>query len=72
MTLASLCEFLALAEPEIVVWLYFEGNDLVELEEESKVDILNQYLTTGQPVQNLVQRQREVDSLIAEYHDRKW
>ena len=42
--LATLKEYLPLYRPKIVLWFYFEGNDLNDLQTEKKSDILMRYL----------------------------
>lgn len=48
-----------------VLWLYYEGNDLVNLEDEKKNNILVNYLKDLDFTQNLKLKQNEIDSLIS-------
>jgi len=45
--LATLAEFAAVRAPKIVLWFYYEGNDLVDLQIERKSALLSRYLTAG-------------------------
>jgi hypothetical protein len=60
--LAALGEYAAPHRPAWVVWLYFAGNDLFNLEyEELRVEALHRYLEDGFS-QHLIERQEEVDA----------
>jgi hypothetical protein len=66
--LATLVEYSAPLEPPIVLWLYFEGNDLKNLEDEMQSETLRQYLREGFS-QNLVARQAQIDSVLRQLSD---
>lgn len=66
-------EYVKAARPKTVVWLYFEGNDIDDLEEELAIPILNKYLQKGFS-QNLINRQDEIDEKLRDseknyYHE---
>lgn len=46
-----------------ILWLYFEGNDLIDLKSEIKNDILMQYLKTTNFKQNLKMNQAKIDEI---------
>lgn len=46
-----------------ILWLYFEGNDLIDLKSEIKNDILMQYLKTTNFKQNLKINQAKIDEI---------
>ncbi|MFA4903193.1 MAG: hypothetical protein WC600_10670 [Desulfobaccales bacterium] len=56
-------EYVKVVRPKTVMWLYFEGNDLDDLEEELTIPILNKYLKDGFS-QNLINRQDEIDEKL--------
>lgn len=60
LTLATLSEYLPELRPRIVLWFYFEGNDLTDLQGERKSLLLGNYLRDGfrQPA---LARQEEID-----------
>lgn len=60
---ASLREYL---KPNVkkVLWFYYEDNDFIDLNEEIKNNILNNYLNDLTFSQNLKSKQEEIDSLI--------
>lgn len=58
--LATLREYLEDVRPRIVVWVYYEGNDLHNLYDEWKSPLLRSYLKRGFK-QGLAARQHEVD-----------
>jgi hypothetical protein len=59
--LATLREYLEDARPRIVVWVYYEGNDLDNLHDEWKSHLLRSYLNRGFR-QGLAERQHDIDS----------
>jgi hypothetical protein len=61
---ATLKEYLAPFEPKIVLWFYFEGNDLEDLRGELRSGLLRQYLTEGFEQHDLA-RQESVDAAIS-------
>lgn len=62
--LATLKEYLPQFEPKIVLWFYFEGNDLEDLQTERRSGLLRQYLTEGFEQHDLA-RQESVDAAIS-------
>lgn len=70
MELATLKEYAAPLGPRIVLWLYYEGNDLEDLLVEERKPTLKAYLDPDF-TQHLLQRQQEIDSALADYVERK-
>ena len=66
MMLATLEEYAAPLEPRIVLWFYFEGNDLAELDQEKRSGLLMAYLGQGFG-QNLLSMQPEIDRKLEEF-----
>lgn len=64
--LAVLREYVAPFTPETVVWWYFEGNDLLEIQTEKNDPFIAQYLNRDF-TQNLLERQDEVDAIRQQY-----
>lgn len=64
--LASLKEYAQRFRPKIVLWFYYEGNDLKDMENERKSQLLRRYMT-GAWSQNLLDRQGEIDQALMEY-----
>ena len=64
--LATLREYGAALEPEFVVWSFFSGNDLADLERERDRSDLVAYLDPDHR-QGLSRRQTEVDALLRAY-----
>jgi len=60
---ATLKEFLN-KKPKKILWLYFEGNDLSDLNFELENEILNNYLLDENFSQNIILKQNQVDKLI--------
>jgi len=58
--LATLVEYGLPLKPKMVLWVYFEGNDLAGVNHEHRAPILKRYFTPSYS-QNLVNRQKEVD-----------
>lgn len=63
-TLATLTEYARPLRPSIVYWLYFEGNDLLDLSARLDDPLLARYLADAKFSQNLISRQHEVDDII--------
>ena len=61
---ATLREFLYLKKVKRVIWFFSEGNDLKELNEELKHQILKKYLDDKNFSQNLVKKKNEVQKLL--------
>jgi hypothetical protein len=64
--LATLKEYLSPFQPRIILWFYYEGNDLEDLHAEQDVPLLRSYLT-GQFQQGLVSKQAAIDSALSGY-----
>jgi len=65
-TLATIKEYLAPLQPRVVLWLYFEGNDLYDLDREKGSARLLRYLEPGH-AQDLLAAQDEVDRELRAY-----
>ncbi len=64
--LATLKEYAAPIKPRLVLWLYYEGNDLADLETEAQNPRLMDYLRTDYS-QDLFNRQAEIDGALTNY-----
>jgi hypothetical protein len=64
--LAQIKEYLPAFKPKIVLWFYYEGNDLSNLKIEQQSRLLRRYLEDGF-TQNLLDRQADIDRAITEY-----
>ena len=47
-----------------VLWLYYEGNDLIDLSKEKKDPILEKYLIDTSFVQNLKNNQKKINNIV--------
>ncbi len=65
--LATLREYAEIVKPKVVLWFYFEGNDLGDLRRESQNSILTQYLANKEFSQGLLNRQSAIDRALALY-----
>ena len=63
--LAQIKEYLPARKPKIVLWFYYEGNDLTNLNAEKRSTLLRHYLENGF-TQNLVDRQADIDRVLSE------
>jgi len=63
--LASVVEYGKIINPKIIIWFYFEGNDLDGLDSEFKVSSLKNYLKANYS-QNLILKQNFIDQKIKE------
>jgi hypothetical protein len=63
-------EFAEPMKPKIVLWMYYEGNDLRELEKEKNESILLKYLDDNFS-QGLMNKQAEVDQFLIGYVTQK-
>ena len=63
MTLATLRDYGLALKPKVVLWFFYEGNDLTDLAEETKSPLLMRYLQSDfrQP---LLQRQPDIDQAL--------
>jgi hypothetical protein len=66
MQLATIREYLPALKPAVVLWNYFEGNDLFDLEQEKSVPVLKKYMDASFR-QGLASKQAEVDTLLASW-----
>ena len=62
--LAALKEYATFVKPKKMLWLYYEGNDMDELELEKKSAVLRNYLQP-QFSQNLISRQIDIDNRLS-------
>lgn len=67
--LGALLEYGLAARPETILWLYYEGNDPLDLEAELRSPTLARYLE-GTPHQDLRERQEDVDQYWRAYLSR--
>jgi hypothetical protein len=65
--LATIKEYAESVKPKVVLWFYFEGNDLEDLGKERRNSILTRYLTNNEFNQGLLNRQAEIDRALAAY-----
>ena len=61
--LATQSQYLQSVRPKVVLWFYYEGNDLEDLQRERRSALLMRYLNDGF-VQNSLARQQDVDRAI--------
>jgi len=67
MELAAISEYAAHLQPKNVIWVYFEGNDLIgNMPRDKTSTILMNYLDKSFS-QNLMSRQTEVDQILRKY-----
>jgi hypothetical protein len=64
--LAVTTEYLSWVQPKIVLWFYYEGGSLAELEYETKHPVLMRYLEEGF-TQNLREREGEMEEVLNQY-----
>jgi len=64
--LASLKEYALAYQPRVVLWFYYEGNDLQDLEYERESPFLMQYFRTSF-TQGLLVRRGEIEKALKEY-----
>jgi len=64
--LAMLKEYLEPLQPKRVLWFYFEGNNLAELQHEKRSPLLMRYMQDGFS-QGLMGRQGEIDHALSAY-----
>jgi hypothetical protein len=62
--LAALREYVPVLRPRVVLWLYYDGNDLSDLAIEYAVPMLRRYLQEPAFSQGLAHRQPEVDQFL--------
>jgi hypothetical protein len=64
--LATLMDYLEVLKPKVVLWFFFEGNDIWDLRRERKSPLLMRYLT-GNFRQFLLHRQPEIDQALLSF-----
>ena len=64
--IATLEEYARPITPGIVFWIYCEGNDILNLEQEKKSPTLIRYMRSGFS-QNLIKHQSEIDQALRDY-----
>jgi hypothetical protein len=62
--LAITKEYLSVLQPKILIWFYFEGNSLRELQDEKKYELLLRYVNRDF-TQGLIGRQVEIDQALS-------
>lgn len=70
--LISLKEYSVNQSIKNIIWFFYEGNDLANLDEEIKNNILNKYFISESFSQNLVDRQTEIDTELSYYLNEKY
>ena len=65
---AALSEYIKLVKPKKILWFFYEGNDLLNLQQERQNEILKKYLAAGNYSQNLIYKQSDID-LIQRIND---
>jgi hypothetical protein len=65
--LATLKEYAAVVRPKVVLWFYFEGNDLGDLKKEKQSPLLQRYLKTNESSQQLFSRQPDIDRVLSDF-----
>jgi hypothetical protein len=59
--LGGIMEYAPALKPKVVLWLYFEGNDLTDLGKEKNCSFLTRYLQDGPYSQGLIHQQAAID-----------
>jgi hypothetical protein len=70
LTLATVKEYLPQLKPKTILWFYFEGNQLSDLQREKKSPLLMRYLEDNFS-QDLLGRQTDIDRVLMNYSGRK-
>ena len=65
--LATLMGYARPLEPKLVLWLYFEGNDIVEMSQEAQISPSLMAYLEGDFFQGLAERQARIDRLLREW-----
>ena len=68
---ATLREYLPYIKTDKVIFFYYEGNDIVNLKEELKNDLLKKYLLDQTFHQNLYNKQIKVNKTFKDYFENK-
>lgn len=69
--LAGLTEYALPMQPRVVLWMYFEGNDLIDLQAELTDSLLTDYLEDDF-TQELLKRQEQVALVLTDFVNRQW
>ena len=64
--LGTIKEYARFLKPKRLLWFYFEGNDIHDLEDEAVTPLLRSYLNRGYS-QNLIRRQAEIDRVLLDF-----
>jgi len=67
---AILREYLEFVNTKKVIWLFYEGNDLTDLERENRSPLLKKYLDDDLFSQNLYNLQNKNDAILLEYFEK--
>ena len=59
--LASIREYMPIINPKKILWFYYEGNDLSDIDDEMKNEILYKYYTDTTFIQDLKNKQINID-----------
>jgi hypothetical protein len=62
---ATIKEYMAIKKPKIVLWFYFEGNDLTDIDDEVKNNILSKYFLNNTFTQDLRNKQNIIDKKLS-------
>jgi len=65
--LAAIKEYAQVVKPKVVLWFYFEANDISDLHSETRSPLLMRYLMDNRFTQDLFARRAEVDQAISDY-----
>jgi hypothetical protein len=68
--LATIREYLPVLEPKLVLWFYFEGNDLSDLQDSKTSPLLMRYLQDDFK-QGLLERQGEADQILLDFVEKE-
>lgn len=67
--LATLREYGPSLTPKVILWMYFEGNDFLDLPVEYNYPPLKKYLSSAEYTQGLVQKQDVIDKFWIDFFD---
>ena len=68
--LATLKEYTKIINPKIILWMYYEGNDLIEIIEEKKSKTLNKYFSKNF-TQDLIKKQKSIEKSYSTFVDER-
>lgn len=68
--LATLKEYIKVINPKIILWMYYEGNDLIEIIEEKKSKTLNKYFSKNF-TQDLIKKQKSIERSYSIFVDER-